>query len=259
MLYAHGELATRIKEKTTQISKDPKNAQLFYERGYLYQQHEEYKKALKDFEKSETLGFKDKLLFYRRAETYLLIDKIEEALLAVEDYFKIDSIDIKIYKLKAQILIQDENFKEALISYRYVLKNTIDLRPEDFIEYATIILSIDATNYKDAISTMDLGLEKTGEHTLTLQLKKLEYLQESGDSESALEIYNSFISKNKRKEMWYYRKAEYLATIQRNTEANIALQQAKLAIQQLNERFQNTPAIKKLITQINKLEKTLKL
>ncbi len=259
VLFAHGELEARIKEKTTQISKDKKNAHLYYERGYLYQQHKEYKKALKDFEKSETLGNTDKLLYYRRAETYLIINKTEEALLAVKGYFKIDAVDIKIYKLKAQILIQAQKHEEALVSYNYVLKNTIDLRPQDFIEYATIVLSIDSENFKEAIATMDLGIEKTGENTLTLQLKKLEYLEDAGETEKALAQYNYFILENNRKEFWYYKKAFFLNEVDRKPEANIALQQSKLAVQMLSERLQNTPAIKKLITQINQLEKNLEL
>lgn len=257
LLFAHGELTARIAKKTEQISKDSSNGLLYYERGFLYQQHEEYDKALADFEKSETLGYKDKILYYRRADTYFILKKTSEALTAVDSYFEIDSIDIKIYKLKAQILIQDQKYEEALVSYDYVLKNTIDLRPEDFIEHANIILAIDPKNYKDAISSMDLGLETTGENTLTLQLTKLDYQKAAGETEAVISQYNSFIAANTRKESWYYQKAEYLASIERTQEANIALQQAKLAVQMLNPKFQQTPAIKKLINKINQLEKTL--
>ena len=48
-ILAHEDLTARINHKTHQISNDPQNAVLYYDRGFLYQQHKEYKKALKDY------------------------------------------------------------------------------------------------------------------------------------------------------------------------------------------------------------------
>jgi len=254
---AHGDLIARINAKTHQISKDPQNAELYYDRGFLYQQHEEYDKALKDYSKAEKLGYNTKLLFYRLAETYKVSGKLNKALQSVSEYLERDQSDIKIYKLKAQILILKKQYPQAITAYKYVLKNTIDLRPDDFITYCDIVLKIDSKNYKEALDILEVGFEKLGENNLTLRLKKIEYLTAIGDKKEVIDQYNYFIQNTTRKEKWYYQKACYLSKKNDKTAANIALQQAKLSLQRLNPRFQQTPDMKILAKDINKLEKKL--
>jgi tetratricopeptide (TPR) repeat protein len=256
-IFAHGDLSARINSKTSQISKTPNNAVLYYDRGFLYQQHEEYSKALKDFNKAKNLGYNNKLLYYRFAETYKIIGEYDRAMFAISNYLKFDANDIKIHKLKAQILIKQKKHNEALVAYDYVLKNTIDLRPDDIIEYCNIILAIDPNNFSGALETLEFGLKKTGANSFVLLDKKIEYLSSLGETEEVLKQYNYFIETSERRENWYYKKAFYLNKIDRNQEATIALQQAKMSIQLLNTRFQQTPNIKLLTKKINELEKTL--
>jgi len=256
-LFAHGELTARINTKTSQISKDPLNATLFYERGYLYQQHKEYKKALKDYSMAKQKGYVNKVLYYRIAETQKILGNYNEAMLAVESYFEIDSKDIKIHKIKAQILSDQRKYNEAIVSYDFVLKNTIDLRPDNIIEYCNIVLAVNPNNYIDALKVVEFGLEKVGQYSFVLLDKKIEYLSALGKTEEVLKQYNYFIETSERKENWYYIKAIYLVSIDKKYDANIALQQAKISIQLLNPRFQQTPLIRQLIAKIKELEKSL--
>ena len=256
-IYAHGSLSIRIEEKSSEISENPKNAALYFERGILYQQHFEYKKAIKDFLKSNKLNYENKELHYLLSETYYLKGNYKKALKSVEDCFSFDAKDVKTFKLQAQIFFKLKRYNEALASYTYVMENTTDLKPEDIIEYAAIFLAIDHSNYTSAINALDEGLSKIGENTLTLQLKKLDYLIASNQNEAVINQYNYFISNNTRKEFWYYKKAVFLNQIQQYQESQIALQQAKTAIILLKPKFQNTLAVKDLQKQINELEKCL--
>ena len=176
-LYAHGSLSKRIKAKTTEITKHPKNAKLYFERGFLYEQHEEYNKAIKDYLKSEKLGNSNKLVQYRKAQTYYYQGKSIKALASSKVYLKKDSIDVKIHKLHAQILIQLGTYTKAIPYYSYFIKNTIDINPRDVIEYCEIYLAINSNNYSKAIEVLELGLNKLGKNIFSLQLKKLEYLE----------------------------------------------------------------------------------
>lgn len=257
--YAHGSLTIRINALTAEISQDPKNGKLYFERGNLYQQHYEYKKAIKDFLKSNKLNYNNKELYFVLAETYYLNGDYKKALKLTETCFLYDATAVKTFKLQAQIQFKLELYKEALESYNYVIAHMIDIKPEDIIEYSTVILAVDSSNYTGAINAIDMGLSKIGENTLTLQLKKLDYLIASNQNEAVINQYNYFISNNTRKEFWYYKKAHYLNKIQQFDEAIIALEQAKLAITILKPKFQNTLAVKDLQTQINELEKTLML
>lgn len=254
---AHGELTERINEKTAEIKLDPNNSTLYFERGFLYQQHEEPHKALNDYLKAEEFGYSDKVIHFRKATVYQVLASYELAMNSVADYFEINDVDVKIYKLKAQILADQKKYKEALISYDYVLEHTIDIRPQEYIEYCKFLLAYEPGSYEKALAVIELGLDKLGEQSFNLRLKKIEYLKQLQKYEEVIEEYNGFIFLTERKENWYYQKALYLHEINRNSEAQIALQQAKMSIQLLSSRFQQTPNIQNLTSKVNELEKKL--
>lgn len=256
-IYAHGSLTIRINAKTEEIRKHPKKAVLYLERGFLYEQHEEYNNAIADYIKSEKLGNTDKLIQYRKAQTYYYKSNFAKALASSSLYLKKDSIDVKINKLHAQILVQLGAYNKALKYYDYFIKNTLDIFPSDIIEYSEVYLAINKNNYPKAIEVIDIGLKKIGKNTFSLQLKKLEYLETSLQVNEAIEQYNYFILNTNRKEFWYYKKAKYLFENQRKPDAKIAIQQAETALFLLNKKNQNTSAIKNLKNKISKLKHNL--
>ena len=176
LVNAHGNLTIRINKKTSEIKLNPNNSKLYYERGFLYHQHEEYDKAIKDYKKAKKLGFTDKLLYYRTAESYYVWTKYKLALKASSKYLEIDNIDVKINKLHAQILFELNRLDEAVQYYTLFLDNVVDPRPGDFVELSSFIIA-SQKDYPKAIQIIDKGLEKLGENVLSLRLKKMEYLK----------------------------------------------------------------------------------
>ena len=255
--YAHGSLTKRIKEKTVAISKNPKNADLYFDRGYLYEQHEEYNKAITDYLKSEKLGNSKIQLQYRKAQTYYSQRDFSKALESSNLYLAKNSSDVKINKLQAQILTQLGAYDKAIKYYDFFIENAVDANPEDFIEYSKIYLAIGNNNYPKAIEIIEFGLKKLGNDTFSLQERKLEYLESSNQIDKAIEQYNYFILSTKRTEFWYYNKAKYLFENKKILEAKIALQQAKSSVLLLTDKFQKTEATKALNTNINDLENKL--
>ena len=253
-MFAHGDLTQRIIKKTQEILKSPNNFELYYERGFLYQQHLEYVKALEDYLKSTSLGNTDKELQFRIAEVNYLTEDYNDALTSITTYLEADSIDVKAKKLEAQILFKLGAYKKSLEAYRYVMNTMIDVRPEDILEYTDIILAENNRNYVGALNAIESGLNQVGPNTLSLQLRKLDYLKDSGQIDKALDQYNYFILEYKRKEFWYYKKAEYLVKVNKPQEANISLIQATSAIEQLDTRFKNMNSIIKLKERIKSLE-----
>lgn len=252
--FAHGDLVQRIEEKSKEILKSPNDFALYFERGLLYQQHQEYNNALKDYSKSKYLGNKNKVLLYRIAEVNCLKEHYKKALNSITTYLEIDSLDVKARKLEAQIQFNLGAYKKAIKSYNYVINTMVDIRPEDILEYANIILTESENNYRESLEVIEFGLNKLGANTLSLQLKKLEYLENSNQAEQALQQYNYFINEYKRKEFWYYKKAEYLTKINKIEESNISLKLAKNTIQQLGDRFRNMNSIIELKQRIKSLE-----
>ncbi|MBC8767776.1 hypothetical protein H4O18_07220 [Arenibacter sp. BSSL-BM3] len=256
-MLAHGDLTIRIAEKTIEISEDPNNFELYYQRGLLYQQHMEFDYALEDYLKSQFLGNTNKALHYQIAEVHFLTAAYTEALQSIEWYLELDSKDLSAKKLQAQILFQLQSHKKSLEGYRYVIHNMKDIRPEDVLEYCNIILAENNKNYKGALEAVEYGLDQLGPHTISLQLKKLDYLKDSGQTEKVLEQYNYFILEYNRNEFWYYKKAKYLTEINRPHEAFISLKLASVAIEQLNAKFKNMSPVIELKEQIKSLESSI--
>lgn len=257
VLSAHGDLDIRIKEKTEEISADSTNSKLYFERGFLYQQHHEFDRALGDYLRSGYLGNMDNLLNYRLAEVYLSLQEYQYALACVNQYITINSLDVKAQKLKAQILIRLKNYPQALEIYGSVIESTLDIRPEDIVEYSSIFLLFDSTDYTGSINAIDIGLNKLGDNVVSLRITKMEYLKESNQYDKVIEEYNALIRDNSRKEFWYYKKASYLFELGRLQESQIALEQAKASIAQLNQKIRSTSAIKNLNIQIETIEKRI--
>lgn len=253
---AHGNLSIRIDKKTNEIKSNPNKAKLYFERGFLYQQHEEYNKATTDYLKAKKLGFNDKLLNYRMAENYFHWKKFKKALKASLLFLEKDNVDVKIYKLHGQILGELKQFKKAVNSYSFFISKVTDPRPGDFIEYSELILSA-SNNYIKAIEIIDGGLDKLGENALSLRLKKLDYLKASKQVDKAIDAYNYFILQFNRKEFWYYKKAKYLTEQNRFEEALINIQFAKISIDQLSDKFKNMKSVKTLIDNIKTLEQQI--
>ncbi|MCK0134830.1 hypothetical protein [Arenibacter sp. S6351L] len=256
-MFAHGDLSMRIAEKTVAISEDPNNSALYYERALLYQQHMEFDSALEDYLKSQSLGNTTKELHYQIAEVNYITEAYQEALQSIASYLESDSKDLSAKKLQAQILFQLQSYKKSLEGYRTVIHNMKDIRPEDILEYCNIILAENNKNYKGALEALEFGLDQLGRHTISLQLKKLDYLKESGQTEKALEQYNYFILEYNRNEFWYYKKAKYLTEINRPHEAFISLKLASVAIEQLDTKFRNMSPVIQLKEQIKSLESSI--
>ena len=252
---AHGDLTKRINHKTSEIKLSPNNAELYFERGFLYQQHEEYDKATLDYIKAEKLGYINKLLDFRKAETYYKWDKFDLALKSSLECLQKDKTDVKINKLHGQILFKLEQFEEAINYYTYFINTVQDSRPEDYIEFSEMTLKA-YKDYNKSIIILDNGIERLGD-IVSLQLQKLEYFKISNQTEKVIEQYNHFILTNKRKEFWYFKKANYLFDNNQIVQSKIALQQAKASIAILKDKIKNTQAIKTLITNINNLEKQI--
>ena len=67
-VYAHGDLIKRISTVTEEIKIYPDSAYLYFKRGKLYYQHNDFNNSLEDFKSSQKLGFNS-------GEQYFLIAK----------------------------------------------------------------------------------------------------------------------------------------------------------------------------------------
>ncbi len=256
-LWGHGDLEARIAAKSLAIAATPQNAELYAERGFLYQQHEEWDAALTDYLQAQQLGLQDKRLHYRLAEIYLAVDLYQSGLFCTRQYLLQDSLDVKIHHLRGELFYRAQQYEQAIQAFHYVLNHAQDLTPENYITLAAVYFSSHPKGIDSVLWVIDQGLEKLGSRIFVLQEQKLYYLQQAERVTAVLQQYDLIISQLNRKERWYYQKANYLYEQQQSQEAKAALQLALHAFEQLKPHQQTTKAMLRLLARIHHLSQQL--
>lgn len=252
-MWGHGDLEKRIIAKTKAIAQTPNNATLYLERGFLYYQHEEWDNALADYLQAKALGFQEKILHYRMAETYLELYLFKSGLICTQQYLTQDSVDVKIHKLRGELFQKSRAYDKAITSFEYVIKHSIDLTPENYVTLAEVYLAKGPAYREAVLEVIERGLNQLGKHVYVLQEQKLNYLKKFKLVKKAIEQYDVIIHQNNRKEGWYYRKANYLYQQKKCKPAKTYAEKAKQAFESLNPHQQKTKAMIQLLADIHTL------
>ncbi len=254
ILLAHGDLDGRIKMKTDEIKETPKNAILYLERGILYFQHSEYYKADKDYKKARRLGYKNEILNFRLAENYLHLKKYKKGIKQSQYALEKRPNDVKIHKLRGALFLKNKNFDRAISSFRFVLENATDLRPENFLQLSDTYFTKGDDFIDDALRVIEEGLDHFGTYIFSLKKQQLDYLKHKKDIQGVLKVYDEVLSMSKRTESIYLEKAIFLYESKQLKLANIALKKAKEAYDILHPRLKRTKAMIRLHKKITELE-----
>jgi tetratricopeptide (TPR) repeat protein len=133
-IFSHGDIHDRIIEVTKEIKVSPDSAYLFFKRGKLYFQHEDYSKSIKDLYKSEALGYRSieqKLLF---AKAYNGLDELDKAISFCDLILVDDARNVRALQVKAQSLVKQGKFYFAALQFEKVIEFSNEIFPENFID-----------------------------------------------------------------------------------------------------------------------------
>jgi hypothetical protein len=255
--FGHGDLERRIHAKTKAIAQEPKNPNLYVERGFLYYQHEEWDHALADYLQAQELGFRAKILYYRMSETYLELYLFKSGLICTQQYLAQDSLDVKIHKLRGELFYKSRAYDEAIYSFEYVIQHSIDLTPENYVTLAEVYAKKGPSQKELILGVIERGLEKLGANVFVLQEQKLNYFKTFNLTKQALAQYDLIINSSTRKEGWYYQKATYLYQQKKFKAAKIHAEAAKQAFEALKPNKQKTKVMIQLLANIHTLLQNL--
>lgn len=228
-LLAHGDLHQAIARVTDQIQKDPQDVFLYFERGMLYQEHEELEAALADYERVLTLepGFHSCLL--QMAQIHLLRNRPSLALSKIEEYLKREPANPFAYKTRAEIWRQLGEDQAAVADLRTMiaLKNENAIRPEDYFQLSEAVLRTDGHPYTDAITALEEGIERLGP-VISLQSRLVDLEVLGGRYAAALARIDRIMTALPLTKTWLQKKADILELAGRPTDAAQALEQAQV-------------------------------
>lgn len=248
---AHGDLHERIEKTSEEIKKDPKNPDLYLKRGILYHQHNEQKKAEKDFKKSSKLGLSSAKLNYYRSKNYLALNKAQKALNTIQFNLEKDSLDLISIQLKAEIYRKTGQDLEAGALYLKVIELAEKPILTDY--FFAIDAYYDGGDTNKAITITKQANEKFSKNLNILSLL-IRFHKEKKEYDKAIEYCSMKINISERKE-WAYMERANLYYHQKQLEKFCEdIQNMKKAISNLNERHRNTDAVRRLENLIKKTE-----
>jgi tetratricopeptide (TPR) repeat protein len=254
-LFSHGDLHERIKEVTKEIKANPDSTALYMKRGELYLQHEEYRKALKDFKTCEKREFSSIILSYNFAAAHFAREEYTKAVGRLEYVIDSDSSFVRAYRMQGQTYLIMGMYDKAAVAFESVIRRT-DLRiPENYFEAS---IAWEKTNTDDGhCKSLDLineGIDDLGE-LFTFYQRLVELNVKYGDVMPGIEYQTKIIEQSQRKERPLYERAVLYLKIGYKEDAKKDLEEAKSLISKLKDRLKNLPSTQDLSESI---ESTLK-
>lgn len=256
---AHGDLSKRIEKKTKEIEIHPDSANLYIERGFLYQQHLEFKAALNDYLKSQQLGAKRPIIEHRKAEVYFALDQIDSALFSAKIFEKSFPNDPKNIHLIGRLMTAGKNYDQAIFYYNKLIEEPAHTSTDIFLEFIEL-LSLSNSDPLDSMETLfRISFEHLGSNNFLLQKKKLDmFLKHQQNNDKIIAQFDVLIKMQRYPSFWYYQKALFLHQKALLKDASKCVDEALQAFQKMSRLKQNTSANSQLLKALyilkNKLE-----
>lgn len=252
--YAHGDLDQRILETSLEIKKHSDSAYLYFKRGKLFYQHNEYKESLKDLKKALKLKHdngEQKLLF---AKNYFRLEKFKKTLLYSNNILETDSKNVLALKVKAQAFSKLGKYEESAITFEKVIAFTTKSFPENYIDASNTWEKLNTEKgIEQASLIIEKGIKNLG-NLVSLYDRLIDLSLKQKDYKKAIEYKLEILSFSPRKERVYYRLCELYILNDNPEKALESLNLAKYHFYELPIRIQNTSFMKDLLLDIKEKE-----
>jgi len=243
---AHGDLDEQIEEATKQIQINPDSADLYFYRGKLRYQHEEFATSLTDLVHAHKLGFDEIELDYFSAKVHFALQDFEAALQSIRSILTLIPHDVTALKIKAQILHASGSFEDAAETHGMVIKHSIRTFPENYLAAAKAWLDSKVVGAVDsALMLLDQGIYVLGP-TYTLIQRKKEIYVAQGELTNAMIEQQKVIVLSQRKEMPLFGAAEIALMMGDVDQARRYLLESRSAILKLPSEILKSVAMQTL-------------
>jgi tetratricopeptide (TPR) repeat protein len=252
--FAHGDLDERISQVSEEITKTPDSAYLYFKRGKLLFQHQEYIKSNKDLENAQVLGFINAEQTLLLAKNYYRLGDYHKSLIFIEDVLSEDKSKVLAIKLKAQAYMKLGDFQISAETFEKVIAYSVETFPENYIDasIAWESLNTDSSTNK-AIAILKKGIDALGQ-VISLYDKLIELSIRQKKYQLAIETQLYVLDFIPRKERAYLKLSELYLLNENKSKALENLIMAKQHFYKLPVRIQNTSFMKELLTAIKTKE-----
>ena len=207
-LFEHGDLDLRIESATKEIKNNPDSAFLYFKRGKLFFQHEEYSKSIEDINTANQLGYYDKYASMIKSQCFLQLDSFQQALKCVLP-IQLENPQLTLpYKILGSIYFKMGNYEASALAWQDAILHSKRKIPEDYINASNSWFKLNnQENYAKGIEILDEGLGHFS-NIHSLLIHKRDTALKFSDFETATSAQNIIIDQSKRKEIPYFELGE---------------------------------------------------
>jgi tetratricopeptide (TPR) repeat protein len=248
---AHPDLDWQISQMTTRIEADPRDAQLYLQRGELHRQHRDWSAAEADFLRARALQPDLAVVDFHIGQLKLDADLPKKAKQALDRFLAKEPDHARALVARARALARLGQPLAAVRDYDRALQaHGKDHRPEPtyYLERARALADAGPEHLDTAVKGLDEGLERLGQ-PVTLQLYAIELELERGRHDAALARLDRIASRANRQESWLVRRGEILESAGRTVEARGAYAAALDALEKLSVSRRGSRAMQRLQAQ----------
>jgi tetratricopeptide (TPR) repeat protein len=240
-LRAHGDLHEQIEKVTSEIDRKPDSAELYLQRGELYRVHEDWARALADFDRAEQLDAKLVTVVLGRSRLHLAKQEYKSAMAEADRFLKEYPRHPLALAVRARALAGEKRFEEAADTWLLVIQAAPSPDVEQYYERAHALGAAGPSHIDAALRAIDEGLAKLG-NVPALGLYGVELEVQRKHYDAALERIDKLEPKRGRKETWREKRGDILDSAGRKDEARVEYARALAELEALPARSRSTKA-----------------
>ncbi|MCA0153219.1 tetratricopeptide repeat protein [Winogradskyella vincentii] len=248
---AHGDLHKRILKVTEEIKQYPDSSYLYFKRGELYFQHNNFIKSHKDLMTSKRLGDDGDDVQFLLAKCNFELKKYRSSKRLVDKLIRKQPKNPVVIRLLADIYFERKKFIKSAEAYEDVIKYSNVTYPEYYIYASKAWYS---TNSEEGVIKAQMilyqGIESLGNIMVLYNQLVSNYIN-FGDYSKAAEVQLKVIEISPRKERTYLKLACIQEMQKEYADAIISLKYAITHYESLPYRIKNAKFMKEFYSELN--------
>lgn len=222
--YGHGGYDEEIKRSDELIAAEPDNAAHWFHRGHLHCLHGDWKAALPDLDKAESLAPGRYPVDLVRGQAWMAGGELEAARIALDGFVRSSPEVAEGFAARARLMLKIGDGEAAVADFRQALAKSRTPEPDLYIETAEALLAQERP--AEAVKELQAGMARLGElpaladRALTLEVSL-------GLYDEALSRVAALQAAAPRREPWMAKRASILAQAGRLADSRAAWMQLR--------------------------------
>lgn len=228
---AHEGLREQIVAITARIKRDPKNANLYLQRGELHRLDRHWTHAAADYDRAARLQPGLSVVDLARGKMLFESRRFLQAKVVLDRFLTRHPDHFEGLITRARVLTRMGSRTQAARDFTQALTLVSTPEPELYLERSQVLAG-DSRHIEEALRGLDEGINRLGP-LVTLQLSAIELELRRKNYDVALTRLDTVSAQSERQEMWLVRRGEILQSAGRSEEARAAFRAALVAIESL--------------------------